>query len=381
MKIIQILCGKANPGTTMSGVNMVVDTYARLLHEAGQEVEVWGIAGNPDSNLPEPEYPIKFFRHHHDWPRSLDPGLRACAADADPSTTVWHFHSAFLPDFPALTGINPAVPYLCMPHGLYADAAIRRKRWRKSMYFSIREAPWLRRSSGLVLLSERELGRRAAQALQSVPRYVVPNGADPAAAGVRCVGDRPGGHVEWGFIGRVSEAQKSVRRMVRCFMRMREADVARTHRLVIIGDGEDLEDIRRQHAADIAAGYLVFAGALYGADKFRRMCGFDYLLLLSRWEGQPLGLLDALALGIPAVVTPETNLGVEIEAAGAGVVAVGSDAAVVAAMREIQTRDRAAMSAAARRLAHSQFNWSASVARLLAVYRQVLQSRQAVTGA
>ena len=35
MKIIHILCGKANPKTTLNGVNTVVDNYARLMFEQG----------------------------------------------------------------------------------------------------------------------------------------------------------------------------------------------------------------------------------------------------------------------------------------------------------------------------------------------------------
>jgi len=37
-KIIHILCGKANPKTTMNGVNVVVDRYASMLFERGYDV-------------------------------------------------------------------------------------------------------------------------------------------------------------------------------------------------------------------------------------------------------------------------------------------------------------------------------------------------------
>lgn len=44
----------------------------------------------------------------------------------------------------------------------------------------------------------------------------------------------------------------------------------------------------------------------------------NIFLLTSRSEGHPMGLLEALSYGIPALVTPETNMAEEIEAFNAG---------------------------------------------------------------
>ena len=67
MKIIHLLTGKANPATTMNGVNLVVDAYARRMTDSGHDVEVWGICRNPTSNRSHPPYALRLFQHFRSW--------------------------------------------------------------------------------------------------------------------------------------------------------------------------------------------------------------------------------------------------------------------------------------------------------------------------
>ena len=55
----------------------------------------------------------------------------------------------------------------------------------------------------------------------------------------------------------------------------------------------------------------------------------DYLIFLSRWDGPPRPIREAVAMGTPVVVTPESNMGGLVEKFGAGV-QVGLNAEEVA---------------------------------------------------
>jgi glycosyltransferase involved in cell wall biosynthesis len=44
----------------------------------------------------------------------------------------------------------------------------------------------------------------------------------------------------------------------------------------------------------------------------------DYLVFLSRWDGPPRPIREAVALGTPVVVTPESNMGELVERFAAG---------------------------------------------------------------
>ena len=257
MKIIHILCGKANPKTTMNGVNVCVDMYARLMHERGIDVEVWGIASNPHTNLPSPEYPIRFFQHYHNWPRKLDPELVEAAKGIVPESTVLHFHSGFMPEFPKIVKLAGRPRYFVMPHHVYGDPSLSRRWWRKWLYFALVEGRFLSETRGLLLFSERELGKRIARSLRKVSHCVISKGARLGSAR-----PEPRGHgttadpVVWGFCGRIHEADKGIGRLLRSFVRFREQRTDENHILLLVGDGPDLPRMREVFAAEIEAGVV-----------------------------------------------------------------------------------------------------------------------------
>lgn len=74
-----------------------------------------------------------------------------------------------------------------------------------------------------------------------------------------------------------------------------------SHRLVIVGEGEERPNIERAvHELGIVD-LVLLAGAL--DNPFRVLAGADLLVLSSRWEGYPNVLLEALALRVPVVAT------------------------------------------------------------------------------
>lgn len=58
---------------------------------------------------------------------------------------------------------------------------------------------------------------------------------------------------------------------------------------------------------------------LFGDEKITRILSSDYFVQTSRFEGQPLGILEALSLGLPVIATPGTNMANEIEENNCGI--------------------------------------------------------------
>ncbi|MDT0612819.1 glycosyltransferase [Streptomyces lancefieldiae] len=67
-------------------------------------------------------------------------------------------------------------------------------------------------------------------------------------------------------------------------------------RLVLVGDGPDLDRLRRD-----APGSVLFTGAVSDASRWYQAA--DLVVLPSRWEGMALAPLEAMACGRPVVVT------------------------------------------------------------------------------
>ena len=61
----------------------------------------------------------------------------------------------------------------------------------------------------------------------------------------------------------------------------------------------------------------IFAG-VHGKDKERVLLNTDIFVLTSRFEGHPMGLIEALSYGIPALVTTGSNMRTEIDEYNAG---------------------------------------------------------------
>ena len=65
-------------------------------------------------------------------------------------------------------------------------------------------------------------------------------------------------------------------------------------------------------------GLIEYKGGIYGDDKDQRLRKADLFILTSRYEGMPMGILEALSYGIPCIVTPGTNMADEISESNAG---------------------------------------------------------------
>ncbi len=94
-------------------------------------------------------------------------------------------------------------------------------------------------------------------------------------------------------------------------------------RLALVGDGPDAEHLRASAPSDV-----LFAGAT--TDPVPWLQAADVVVVPSRWEGQALALLEALACGAPAVVS-DIPANAETLPTGAGAVVRADDPVALAA--------------------------------------------------
>jgi len=109
-------------------------------------------------------------------------------------------------------------------------------------------------------------------------------------------------------------------------------------RLTIFGEGALRHSLERQVAALALEGRVDLPG--FEPNPAPWIAGADALLLSSRWEGLPNVVLEALACGTPAIVTPESGGVAEVaaQAANGAIKIVASGDSFVAAMRDTPVR-------------------------------------------
>lgn len=75
--------------------------------------------------------------------------------------------------------------------------------------------------------------------------------------------------------------------------------------------------------------------AVYDNEKQKRLLESDFFILTSRFEGHPMGLIEALSYGLPCLATNGTNMAEEIKKADAGWTAEVSVESIVGALKSL----------------------------------------------
>ena len=199
---------------------------------------------------------------------------------------------------------------------------------------------------------------------------IVPLAVEDRRFDVRCTHEEPPSVLTMSRL----DPKKGLELLIDAFHAVTGHGPLSTWRLVIAGDGDPryVERLRDRAGRGPAAGRVRFTGWVSGVEQDRLIAASTLVASPSAQENFGLSLMEAMAAGLPALVTPGVNLASELEAAGAGWVVLAEPGALAAALRGI-LGDRAELrrrGAAARELA-SGYRWANSTAHLVALYETV----------
>jgi len=354
-----------------SGVLTVIVHLAAALARHGHHVEVWQL-----HEWAQGDYAEQRTRLNRDGvvqvrlAGSRGVGGRAARLADDRGIDVVHLHGAFNPSNTAVSrGLRR--PYVFSPHSGYDPVSLARSRVRKRAYRLVFERTMLRRAAAIVALTDLELDD-VRHFGATGPFAVIPNGVEPAPPNL----DRQAFRRELGippdaplavFVGRLDVNRKGLDVLVRGV-----AD-APPWRVALIGP--PFRDVDR--LAELTRGLgvgdrVLMPGERHGERLQEALGAADVFTLLSRWEGLPMALLEALATSTPAVVSHEVERVLPVEAAGAGWAVDGGELGPL--LRRLQDQDRDALrirGAAALALA-GRYDWGVVAERYGTTYEQAV---------
>jgi glycosyltransferase involved in cell wall biosynthesis len=176
------------------------------------------------------------------------------------------------------------------------------------------------------------------------------------------------------FVGTLAE-RKGLFDLLAAMRQLRDEGI-NDWRLEVVGAGNEAGDreAARVRAAYRAAGLdEALVGPLWGADLRARLRAASVFCLPSHTEGQPIGILEAMASGLPVVATRVGAIPDQVRDGLDGILVDPGDAAGLgAALRRLVTSPelRTAMGASARARAEERFDLSWFRARMGEIYER-----------
>ncbi len=390
MKILHVI-GDLAPAS--GGPAKACFEMARALARRGHEVAIYATdfgqraAARPASGAPlrRDGVELRFFplQPPRIWLASWP--LAAALWRDLPRFDILHLHSLYLfHDWVAGDlARRRRIPYLVRPHGSLDPYIWRRRRLKKAIFDRLFQNRVLRRAGAIHFTAEEEM-RLAAPFVQGAPGIVIPNGLDlEDYAGIPQPGTFRARHPEIGsrrivlFLGRLN-FKKGLDLLVNAF-----ADLVRRHEdlhLVLAGpDGGFLAETRALVGTEGIVGRASFTGMLTGADKLAAFADASVFVLPSYSENFGIAVIEAMACGVPVLISDRVNIWREVVADGAGH-AVPCEVAALAERLDAMLGNPDAlrgMGEAGRVSVRRRFAWPELAARLETVYASLVAGRPA----
>ncbi len=263
------------------------------------------------------------------------------------------------------------VPYIVRPLGTLDPWSLSRKPLRKRLLMQLGGQKLLSCAAAMHYTSSEEM-KLAQSAVAELPRgVVIPLGIDDELFEQR---RKPDSSPYVLSLGRLDE-KKGVDILIRAFHRNVDAGRYAEWRLLIAGDGAPayVTALRRMAALGPAIASIAFLGWIQGDQKLALLRNASIFALASHQENFGLSVAEAMACGVPVIVSEGVNLQGDIAAANAGWVTTREETVLASCLRaamddpaERKTRGEHGRGFARR------FRWSAIGNQLVSLYNDVL---------
>jgi glycosyltransferase involved in cell wall biosynthesis len=290
-------------------------------------------------------------------------------------------HVHWLYDFSSIAAAREAcaagVPFVVQPRGSLDPYLSRRNRWLKRTYLATIGRPLLARAAAVIFTAEQE--RRLASYAPRRREWVIPVGLDmarfdhlPPRGAFRAAFPHVGGPFLL-FLGRLSP-QKGLDLLLPAFRSV----LAERPELWLVVAGPDYRgyeaEVRRM-IRDLGLEYrVVLTGLLDHEQKLAAFIDAELFVLPSYAENFGVVITEALACGLPVVISDRVNIHPELSRAGVATV-TGCNAGDVAngilsSLNDPALRARIATDGPAVVRAH--YTWDVIIPTLVARYREVV---------
>ncbi len=281
------------------------------------------------------------------------------------------FHEVYRPEYLKIYKnlMRNRIPYIIIPHGELSTGAQKKKRIKKIVANVLLFNRFICNSRGLQCLSEKE----KSDTKFNVYRFIGSNGIDIPLNTKRMVSEANKNKLV--YIGRLDLYHKGIDLLLSAIEEIKKEYP--NIRLEIYGPDclnrkETIETLIKEK--DLADMVSVHAPVV-GDEKQRVLEQAGFFIQTSRFEGMPMGILEALSYSIPCIITEGTTLGNYFRKYNAGWVAENEASSICKAIKEaLQSSDmeRSIKGNNAYNLVLKEFSWNIIANNTIEEYKKII---------
>ena len=298
-----------------------------------------------------------------------------------------HIHAIF--SYPSTAAMAIArsrkVPYIVRPLGQLCEWSLQQSVLKKRLYLKLIERANLNHSQGLHLTSKQEK-KEAAKLQLTCPSFVIPHGLDfsPTLANarqrLRVRFNLPEDEKIVLFLSRI-HPKKGLNYLIQSLARITQHPFT----FILAGSGDPAYEVEVRSLLKESGleARTILPGFVKGETKDLLLQGADLYALTSHSENFGVAVLEALAAGLPVVVTPGVALSDEMRQHNIGYVSEFSVDAITSTLESYFVNPEAAASMAkqAQQFTLENYTWKRNANNLVQIYQAILNKRTTVPNA
>lgn len=290
---------------------------------------------------------------------------------------VIHVHGLFNPvsSLAMRLCLQKKWPLVVRPFGTLSKYTFsHRKAWLKKRYFQMLDRPGLERAPGVHFTTDAERNEANWHGIDfSVRAHVVP---PPFAQGQHEEVATPGkDSFNVLFLSRL-HPKKNIESLLDAWPRVLEHVPGARLTIAGKGEGEYVRSLKKR-SYQLGCGQVKFAGFVEGEAKKALLADSDLFVLPSFQENFGVAVMEALAAGLPVVITPEVQLAAFVEKHELGRVVSSDPIELADSIRDILMTPafRRYCRVAGPKCVDMNFSVSAVGRQLMAMYKSTIDSR------
>lgn len=267
------------------------------------------------------------------------------------------FHEVYIKKFTIIAKkiTDLCIPYIIIPHSQLTEEALKRKKFKKKLANILFFNKFIKNAIAIQCLSQSEYD----QSSLANKKFIGTNGISSSIEKKQSFHDD---RLSLVYIGRLEAYQKGLDLMVSAFAK--ESEFLRKNRVSLDIYGPDyngrygnLEKMILDKGID---DFVHLHHEIAGKEKQKVLMNCDLFIQTSRFEGMPMGILEAMSYGIPVVITEGTTLGQLVRDYFAGWVSDINDEAIGKTMHTVlkEIKQLKTCSKNAVQLTENEFSWN-----------------------